>query len=115
MLQRTIRKSFRRLGYELVRRDASFSSQELQIIDRVGDFTMSGPERITGLLNAVAFLAANRIEGDFVECGVWRGGSMMAAALKLSELGDTTRNLYLFDTFEGMPPPTAKDKVFTGE
>ena len=46
------------------------------------------------------------IEGDIVECGVWRGGSMMAAALTLLRLGDTDRDLYLFDTFAGMPEPT---------
>jgi O-methyltransferase len=115
MLQSTIRNVFWRLGYELVRRDASFSPENLRIINQVAEFTMSGPERITGLLSAVAYLVANRIEGDFVECGVWRGGSMMAAAHKLLALADTSRHLYLFDTFEGMTPPTAKDKAFTGE
>lgn len=115
MLERTIRQFFRNVGYELVRRDTSFSPQDLQIFSRVSDFTMSSPERVTGLLNAVAYVMTNRIEGNFVECGVWRGGSMMAAALKLLEMRDTSRVLCLFDTFEGMTAPTEKDKVFTGE
>lgn len=115
MLQSTIRKLIRRLGYEVVRRDVSYSPDDLGIIDRVISFTMSGPERISGLLDAVAYLVGNRIEGDFVECGVWRGGSMMAAAHKLLSLDAASRHLYLFDTFEGMPPPSTKDKVFTGE
>jgi O-methyltransferase len=49
-----------------------------------------------------------------VECGVWRGGSMMAAARTLQALGATDRDLYLFDTFEGMSPPTNIDVDFRG-
>jgi hypothetical protein len=44
-----------------------------------------------------------------VETGVWRGGSMMAVALTLLEAGDTTRPLYLYDTFAGMPEPGQHD------
>ena len=44
-----------------------------------------------------------------MECGVYKGGSMMAVALTLIELGVTDRDLYLYDTFEGMPEPTAED------
>ena len=47
--------------------------------------------------------------GAVVECGVWKGGSMMAAALTLLRLGDTERDLYLYDTFEGMRRPTDED------
>jgi hypothetical protein len=38
----------------------------------------------------------------------------MAAALTLLQLGDTTRDIYLFDTFEGMTAPTERDLVFDG-
>jgi hypothetical protein len=49
------------------------------------------------------------VAGAYVECGTWRGGSSMAAALELQRLGDTTRALWLYDTFEGMPRPTKRD------
>lgn len=39
---------------------------------------------------------------------------MMAAALALKKTGDTTRELHLFDTFEGMPKPTAADVDLNG-
>ncbi|MGH9184340.1 MAG: TylF/MycF/NovP-related O-methyltransferase, partial [Acidimicrobiales bacterium] len=42
-------------------------------------------------------------------CGVWRGGSMMAAALTLLRLGDTSRDLYLYDTYTGMTEPGEED------
>lgn len=115
MIQKTIRRFIQSLGYELIRRDTDFTTDELEIIGKVEEFTMSGSARLIGLVNAVAFLVSNRIEGDFVECGVWRGGSMMAAAYQLLSIGDTSRHLYLFDTFQGMTPPTEKDRVFTGQ
>jgi hypothetical protein len=39
---------------------------------------------------------------------------MMAAMLTLLELGDTSRHFYLFDTYEGMTPPTEKDVNYQG-
>jgi O-methyltransferase len=50
-----------------------------------------------------------------VECGVWRGGSMMAVALTLLRLGVTNRDLYLFDTFAGMTDPGEHDLKHSGE
>jgi O-methyltransferase len=44
-----------------------------------------------------------------VECGVWRGGSMQAAARTLLAVNDTSRDLHLFDTFDGMPAPSERD------
>jgi outer membrane murein-binding lipoprotein Lpp len=69
------------------------------------EFTMTSWERLYALYKAVQYLVVNRIPGDFVECGVWRGGSMRLAAMVLRSLGDTERRLYLYDTFEGMTEP----------
>jgi hypothetical protein len=80
------------------------------IYSRVSSFTMTSPERIVGLCEAVRYVVAAGIQGDFVECGVWRGGSSMAAAMSLMKAGDTERQLYLFDTFEGMSSPTEHDR-----
>jgi len=54
------------------------------------------------------------VPGDVVECGVWRGGSMMAVAKTLVDLQAADRDLYLFDTFTGMTAPTAEDLDFRG-
>jgi O-methyltransferase len=75
---------------------------------------MTSPERIWALRNAVRYVHRNGIEGAIVECGVWKGGSMMAVARTLLELGTSDRALYLFDTFEGMSPPTEEDRIYTG-
>lgn len=71
--------------------------------------TMTSVERLFALYKAIEYLVAAGIPGDIVECGVWRGGSMMCAALSLLRLCDTQRRLYLYDTFEGMPPPDGID------
>ena len=72
-------------------------------------FTMTSVERMFALYQAIEYIEAARVPGDIVECGVWRGGSSRLAALKLLALGSSDRTLHLFDTFEGMPPPTEAD------
>ena len=95
---------------------ASFdmSKEEKAIIDRARPFTMTDVARMAALMNAVTYLAKNKIPGDIAECGVWRGGSMMVAALTLLAHGDRSRSLYLYDTFEGMSAPTELDKNTEG-
>jgi O-methyltransferase len=114
MLKAALQRVLDHLGFQVVRSRTAFSPEELEIISKVRGYTSSSAERIVGLINAVKYLVANRIEGAFVECGVWRGGSMMAAMYALLNLGDTTREFYLYDTFEGMTPPTDRDVMFDG-
>lgn len=76
---------------------------------------MTSVERLNGLCEAVRYIDRAGISGDFVECGVWRGGSMMAIAKMCKRLGDTDRQLHLFDTFEGMSKPTDADVSIHGE
>lgn len=85
-----------------------------QIIDRCRPFTMTSTERMIALHDAVRYVIANDIPGAFVECGVWRGGSAMVIIETLKQLGVTGRELWLYDTFEGMPPPTEVDRDLNG-
>jgi len=78
------------------------------IVEAVTPYTMTSPERVAALIDAVRYVTTFSIPGAVVECGVWRGGSMMAAALGLQETGDL-RDLYLFDTYEGMSSPEEVD------
>ena len=82
--------------------------------DRVRQFTMTSAERMFALSEAVKYVVHAGIPGDVVECGVWRGGSAMLCAYGLLDAGDTTRHLYLYDTYSGMPMPTARDRDFRG-
>ena len=114
MIKSFIKRVAEAAGYEIVRRHRQLSPAHLDILEKVRPYTMTGTDRVAALIAAVDYLSANRIEGDVVECGVWRGGSMMAAALALKANGDTARTLHLFDTFEGMTAPTAKDADRSG-
>lgn len=88
---------------------------DLALYEKLTPFTMTSAERMCGLIGAVRYVVQNQIPGDIVECGVWRGGSMMSVAHTLLALGDTNRHLYLFDTFAGMTAPTDKDRSQYGE
>lgn len=90
------------------------SDTDNRILQGVKEFTMTSPERIYSILEAVRYVMSNNVPGSIVECGVWRGGTMMAAAqiLRLHKRFD--KDLYLFDTFEGMPSPTNDDIDFRG-
>jgi O-methyltransferase len=73
--------------------------------ERVRKFSMTSIERLYAMYKATEYVSRAGIPGSIVESGVWRGGSMMMAALTLLALSDTSRELYLFDTFEGLPSP----------
>jgi O-methyltransferase len=92
-----------------------FDDEARTTITTVKPWTMTSYDRIFALIVAVRYLVANRIPGEIVECGVWRGGSMQAVAYTLLNLGAADRDLHLFDTFEGMPPPADVDRRLGGE
>lgn len=117
-LTSALRDGFQRL-VDIVRYRRSalpvdFDRESADTIRAVRAYTMTSPERLFALIQAVRHVSSASVPGDIVECGVWRGGSMMAAALTLIACSDTRRGLHLFDTFEGMTPPTTKDVAMDG-
>lgn len=128
-----VRRSLYHFGYDVIRMDFrnkeeiekdfevrlkkqnnGFDETTIKIYEQVSPFTLTNIERVFALKNAVEYIIKNDIPGDIVECGVWRGGSMMAAALTLLNLG-AKRRLYLFDTFAGMTAPTSVDRDLFGK
>jgi O-methyltransferase len=93
---------------------ADFSADEIETIETVWSETVTSPERIVALIRAVRHLVRCDIAGDIVECGVWRGGSMMAVARTLLAQGSSGRELWLYDTFAGMTAPGEHDVDFDG-
>jgi Macrocin-O-methyltransferase (TylF) len=57
-----------------------FSAADVATVHAVWRYTVTSPERVYALIRAVEYLVADELVGDIVECGVWRGGSMMAVA-----------------------------------
>jgi O-methyltransferase len=118
-LARAIRGVIHRLGFDIVRfpppapaepsDPPDFDAPTAATIRLVRPYTMTSVTRLHALCHAIRYVVRHGIPGDIVECGVWRGGSIMAAARTLMEAGDVSRHLYLFDTFEGMVQPEEQD------
>jgi O-methyltransferase len=85
------------------------SEEDKRIVERAVEYSMTGPARLLALIDSVRYCTRAALGGAFVECGVWRGGSVLAMILTLQELGIDDRDIYLYDTFEGMTEPTAFD------
>jgi len=120
MIKNVIRSVVRKLGYDFVRClpagfPVDFKRRHIEIIKRVSPYTITGHLKIHALIESVRYILQNDIKGDFLECGVFKGGSMMTVALTLMEEGVMDRELYLFDTFEGMPAPDERDVSLSGE
>src|SRR5271165_6927243 len=104
-MKNIIKRLVRRTGFDTVRYQprhesanlGDLTAREVNIVQSVKPYTLTSDERIAALLNAVGYIAEHKIPGAIVECGVWRGGSMMAVALTLLHHGDSSRQLYLYD------------------
>jgi O-methyltransferase len=103
-------------GAELARRYPDLDPGFAPLHEACRPATMTSVERLYALYKAVEYVVSAGIAGDFAECGVWRGGSVMMMALALQHFGDAGRKLHCFDTFEGMPPAGPHDiRHDTGE
>jgi hypothetical protein len=72
-------------------------------------YTLTSEARLRQTIDSISHIVTNNIEGDIIEVGVWRGGSVMAMLFKLAQLGVNDRKIHLYDTFEGMTPASPKD------
>ena len=116
-LRRRTREWINRRGYEVHRIgslvEEPYGPVVAETYTRVAAFTRLPPSAVAAVIEAVEYVVERDIEGDIVECGVWRGGSMMTAALTLQRLG-AQRQLHLFDTYEGMTKPGEWDVRSSG-
>lgn len=92
----------RRPRLETIRRRVDVDQRTLDTVTTVRIYTRTTRAQVVALCDAVRYLTAARIGGDLVECGVWRGGSMLAAARTLLEAADRSRALWMYDTFSGI-------------
>ena len=101
-------------GYGVIHPSQYRSDMEKEFFllwEKVEKYTMISVERGYNIYKSVEYIIKNSIEGDFVECGVWKGGSCMLIALTLLEFGIRDRKIFLYDTFAGMTEPGEYDCV----
>jgi hypothetical protein len=93
------------------RTPVELSPEERRLVDHVADqrLSMASRERLWATAMACRHVIERDVPGDFVECGVWRGGNALLAAA-LFRLHRADRRVYLFDTFGGMTVPTERDR-----
>lgn len=119
-MKKIIQALLARTGYRLEKTSREFiraADIEPEFLDHLaacGSFSMTSPERLYALYQAVRYILDHDIPGDLTECGVWRGGSAMLIARMLVARQVRNRTLWLYDTFEGMSAPTDRDVDFRG-
>ena len=69
--------------------------------------SMIGLKRMTNIQDCIAEIIKDDVPGDLIETGVWRGGACIFMKANLNAWGDTTRTVWLADSFEGLPKPNA--------
>lgn len=67
--------------------------------------TMIGLKRLNNLQFCIEDVILRGIPGDLIETGVWRGGATIFMRACLKAYGDTTRRVWVADSFDGLPPP----------
>lgn len=112
-----LKRAFHSLGYDISRYHllSDIEDEQRRLIARMRPYTLTSVERMVALSDGIRYVVANDIPGSIVECGVWRGGSTMLAAATLLSLGVSNRDVYLYDTFEGMSEPTNRDISYEGK
>ena len=81
---------------------------EKNLMNKIKNMSMTSIERQFSLIKSIQYIVSNKISGDIVECGVWKGGNMVMVAEILKKL-KTFRKLWLYDTYEGMTKPSKFD------
>ena len=85
-----------------------FNFQKLLLVKKVYSYTMVSYQRLSNVYVLAELAEKNKIDGAFVECGVWKGGCSAVMAF-VAEKAKSNRKVWLFDSFEGLPEPTKED------
>ena len=119
-MKELINKALNTFGFELIKSKHLRNAEDMEDVfmemyNQCKPYTMTSIERMYTLYKAVEYISINNIDGDFAECGVWKGGSSMIAAFALIHFKNTSKNLYLYDTFSGMSEPGVHDRDFRND
>jgi predicted O-methyltransferase YrrM len=102
-----IRNLFEKIQYPIDHGDDLLRKEHHKWV-KENSLTMVPEAGIFSVLLGVKYVIENNIPGDIVECGVWRGGVsiLMAGMVKFYK---SSKRIYCFDTFSGMPDATQHD------
>lgn len=89
-----------------------FGPADIRVLNYVIEnrLTMASRERVIATIKACKHAVEAGVPGDFVECGVWRGGNSIAAKLTFEHYG-SDKKVWSLDTFAGMTAPSEHDST----
>tara|TARA_B100000795_G_scaffold269457_1_gene258863 strand:+ start:4759 stop:5529 length:771 start_codon:yes stop_codon:yes gene_type:complete len=87
------------------------TKNEVELLSLSSKYSMTSLTRRWALINAIKYVKYEGIEGEFVECGVWKGGNLIIFN-KLNEEYNLKKDIFGFDTFMGMSEPTIHDNNY---
>ena len=107
----------KKLGYRLIKIKkknwyddfVGISEFEKKSLEIASKYSMTGFERMFFLMKAIKQIKKDDVEGDFVECGVWRGGNLILFQKMIEKLNLNNRKIFAYDTFTGMSEPGKSD------
>lgn len=119
LFPRMLKKILNSFGFDIIRslsdRESNLNIHEFlnyehehdakQCISIIKDNTMLSKRRLVTLYQQVVYCETNKIDGDFVECGVWKGGAIGLMALCNMRFSSKRRNLHLYDSFTEICEP----------
>ena len=112
MIKKLIKRLLKIFNYQLLNLENQeinlFSKEDVSIINLYAQYSMTSDLRRSALLKSFNHIKDNKINGDFVECGVWKGGNIMSLC-HLNTTHKTNKKIYGYDTFCGMSRPTIVD------
>jgi O-methyltransferase len=107
-----IKSIINKLGFDIIRKkvnqysnDRCSETESNKMIEIIRNNTMVAHEGLFSLYHQALFCEEHELVGDFVECGVWKGGAVGLMALVNLTHGSTRRHLHLFDSFEEICEP----------
>jgi len=115
-MKKKIKLFLKKLGYKISKINDDFkivekNNFENDLIKKIRKFTLTNEQRIWLLIQAFKTIYNNKIEGEIVECGVWKGGNLIILG-ELCKKYNLNKEIIAYDTFEGMTQPTEEDVNF---
>ena len=119
LIKKIINKTLKLFNLRLSKIEDNFifpAGTEKKIIEFINisnQFSMTGHLRMYILSEAIKYSKINKLEGDFVECGIWRGGNILLYKF-LNDYYLLNKSIFGYDTFEGMTEPEKVDVDYKG-
>ncbi len=99
-----VRPLLRERGWRMVRRGDPDARVEGRDWPPTAE-TMIGTRRLDNVVESCVTAVVDGVPGDFIETGVWRGGTTILMRGVLEAMGDRERSVWVADSFEGLPVP----------